>query len=633
MTRAAFALAIGLISTVCPAFAQSPALPDTIGSAACIGCHVDEGAAWTNSDHARTWRAPAPDLVPVGTHGKVRLTQTENGVLLSWPGSIPPRRPEQVTGVIGSGPRHRYLLPADHGELTVAGFSWNADTGDWDAAEQTLPSDDIHTDSKANWNADCARCHATDFAKRYDPVTGTYDSRYSERGVGCEACHGPGEAHAEWAELTENFDHAAWSRVELNGLRSGINGDATVETRTCASCHARGTPITDRSTVPGAPVGDNLALTLLKPGLYFADGQIKGEALTYGAFLQSKEHASGVGCSDCHAPHSATLRAEGNAVCTECHNPAGNARFENLKPAFFDTSEHHFHDEGTEAAQCVSCHMPSRPVWTGIQHDHSFRIPRPADSSASGSPDACTSCHTNRTADWAAQEVQKRLPDQAGRPNAIGPILAHARQDPAATAAALCDIALETDLPGIVRATALDLLRSVQQLTIADRLAPLLRDPDPLVRAAAAGTQQGVEPVERVQRLAPLLGDDIRAVRLAAVQEILAAPKLDLPERLQRKYETAVIALRTSLASQADRAESQLRLGILERQTGNYPKALSALKKAVEMEPENVKGWTLLVQIQADMGQLDQARKSLRSAMKHTPDDPALSKWKERLDP
>src|SRR3546814_17083035 len=57
----------------------------------------------------------------------------------------------------------------------------------------------------------------------------------------------------------------------------------------------------------------------LDPALYYPDGQIKGEVFEYGSFLQSRMYRAGVTCSNCHNPHSGTLRAEGNGVCTQCH--------------------------------------------------------------------------------------------------------------------------------------------------------------------------------------------------------------------------------------------------------------------------------------------------------------------------
>ena len=48
--------------------------------------------------------------------------------------------------------------------------------------------------------------------------------------------------------------------------------------------------------------------------LYHADGSIQEEVYVYGSFLQSKMYTRGVRCSDCHDPHAAQLKAEGNAV-------------------------------------------------------------------------------------------------------------------------------------------------------------------------------------------------------------------------------------------------------------------------------------------------------------------------------
>ncbi|MFZ1624628.1 MAG: HEAT repeat domain-containing protein [Gammaproteobacteria bacterium] len=48
---------------------------------------------------------------------------------------------------------------------------------------------------------------------------------------------------------------------------------------------------------------------LLTADLYPDDGQMQDEVYNYGSFLQSKMHAQGVSCSDCHEPHILKLRA------------------------------------------------------------------------------------------------------------------------------------------------------------------------------------------------------------------------------------------------------------------------------------------------------------------------------------
>jgi hypothetical protein len=75
---------------------------------------------------------------------------------------------------------------------------------------------------------------------------------------------------------------------------------------------------------------------------------MRDEVYNWGSFVQSRMHAQGVTCSDCHDPHSLKLRAPANAVCAQCHLPAK-----------FDTAQHTHHVEGTPGAACAACHMPT----------------------------------------------------------------------------------------------------------------------------------------------------------------------------------------------------------------------------------------------------------------------------------
>jgi len=54
-----------------------------------------------------------------------------------------------------------------------------------------------------NWNYQCAECHSTNLQKRYDATKAAYDTKWSEINVACEACHGPGSAHVEWAKKNQ----------------------------------------------------------------------------------------------------------------------------------------------------------------------------------------------------------------------------------------------------------------------------------------------------------------------------------------------------------------------------------------------------------------------------------------------
>ena len=57
---------------------------------------------------------------------------------------------------------------------------------------------------------------------------------------------------------------------------------------------------------------------------------------------------------------------------------------------------------------CISCHMPARTYMVvDPRHDHSIRIPRPDLSVKLGTPNACNNCHTDKSAQWAADAVER----------------------------------------------------------------------------------------------------------------------------------------------------------------------------------------------------------------------------------
>jgi predicted CXXCH cytochrome family protein len=330
-----------------------------------------------------------------------------------------------------------------------------------------------------------------------------------------------------------------------------------------------------------------------------------------------------VRCSNCHEPHAATLRAPGNAVCTQCHSPAGNPAFPSLPLAVFDGPGHHFHAPDSAGAECVACHMLER-TYMGIdgRRDHSFRVPRP-DLAATGSPDACTDCHADREPAWAAAEFRARFPASRHRGPHVATAFASARQDPALAVPRLLDLAEDPDGPGIVRATALELLAGAGDAALADRVGRLLSDPDPLVRAAAAGALRGVPPDERLVRLAPLLSDPPRAVREATAKALLdARPEPGTPEAA-----ALAAALREwweALMLRADFPETHLQLGGAALTLRDFALALEAFGQAAALDPQMVEAWSMVVRLEAAMGDPAAARATLARALAANPGNETL---------
>ncbi len=630
LARAAFTATLITAASVLTAQAQ-----DFVGSEACVACHTDEAAAWSGSHHALAWTLPTADNIladfdgtdfsldgmtarfrisPEGTY-HVSVTETD-GVTTDY----------QVHSVAGVEPLQQYLLETEPGRLQSFDVVWDTEAGGWFHLypDQELPPDDaLHwTGPYKSWNARCAECHATGYEKNYDAATRSYASTQAEIGVGCEACHGPGSAHLAWTEGLEIAESGA--DLDAYGFSQGFaSTEATIQQ--CATCHSRREAFSGASPDPGASYHDSYNLALLRPGLYFADGQIRDEVYVYGSFLQSKMYAAGVGCLDCHDAHSARRIAEGNAVCTQCHSEAGNPRFETLRPAEYDSPAHHFHAPGTEGAQCKSCHAPER-VYMGNdwRADHSFRVPRPDLAAETGAPDACTTCHTERDAAWAASEIATRFPESRHRGPHFGQVLARGREDPVAAAGDLADLAADPDQSGLVRATALWLLENANSPTTAERLAPLIEDPDPVVRAAAVGLQRAAPAMERVQRVVARLADPARVVRVQAVQAMVDAPIARLPRRMQADLNEAMAEWRRVLFNRFDFPETHLQLGGWALVQRNIPAAEQAFRTAVDLDPQQANAWVMLVRLAFATDGPAAAQEVLGDALARLPQDPAL---------
>jgi predicted CXXCH cytochrome family protein len=625
--------------------AQSPPdVPRYVGSQACTDCHGAISDAWSKSHHALAWQTPDASNV-IGDFNDARVEH--NGItsrffrrgdefVVETDGPDGKLKDYEVKSIAGIEPLQQYLLEVEPGRLQALDLSWDATANRW---YHLYPDQDLKggnglhwTGPYKNWSARCAECHATGFEKNYRPQTRSYASTQAEIGVGCEACHGPGEAHLAWAEEPEAYAAKSQSRLSDKGLTIAFTpNEAQTEIQQCAGCHSRRGPFGDQSPVPGTPFHDAYRLALLRDGLYHADGTIQDEVYVYGSFLQSKMHKKGVRCSDCHDPHQADLKASGNGVCTQCHSPAGNTRFPTLKKASYDDPTHHFHDPGSAGAQCKSCHMIER-VYMGIdgRRDHSFRVPRPDLSDETGAPNACTDCHNDKKAAWAAAELERRFPDSKHRGPHFSQVFAAARRDPTTQIDKLIELALDAKLPAIVRASALDLLRSAGPET-ATRAERLLRHPDPLIRAAAIDLQTSMPMPERLRRLEPLLNDQTKLVRIAAARALIGVPRSLIKRSVGPALQAASTEWQKSLMAKADFPESHMAIGGSALALRNPRAALQAFGEAVRQDPQLIDAWIMLARIRLLLRDRDGARDVLKKGLVKNPENQFIQSMLKQL--
>jgi tetratricopeptide (TPR) repeat protein len=360
-------------------------------------------------------------------------------------------------------------------------------------------------------------------------------------------------------------------------------------------------------------------VALLDAGLYYDDGQIREEVYEYGSFLQSRMHRAGVTCADCHDPHSGKVRAAGSLLCGQCH-----------LPSHFDAPEHHHHAAGSAGAQCVACHMPQRTYMiVDPRRDHSLRVPRPDLDASTGAPDACTGCHSNRDAGWAAAAVRRWYPSGRGGTPHYGQALHAARSGAPGATASLLALLAEAAQPDIVRATALQALpprgaadpAGPYAGAIGAAVAAAVRDPSHFVRRAAAEWIDALPPPVKRRLGAPLLTDPIRTVRIAAAASLAGPPDAggagdaDTDAPLAR----AVAEYRQTLVFNADRAEAQFNLGNLGRQVGNPAAAETAYRRAIELDPTFIAAPVNLADLLAAAGRETDAEAALASALARNP--------------
>jgi tetratricopeptide (TPR) repeat protein len=664
-----------------------------VGRERCAECHDEAYEAWLGSDHDMAM-AEADSTTVLGDfddavleHGGAthRFFRRDAGYWVHTEGPDGEMGDFEVAYTFGHEPLQQYLIPFPGGRLQSLTIAWDTEREEWFPLypDQDIPWDDwLHwTRNGQNWNGMCAECHSTNLRKGYNPATGTFNTTWSEIDVSCEACHGPGSRHVEWAELPD----MARPEVENYDLvipTSGITSKQQVEL--CAPCHSRRTELGDYDHTE-LDLLDHLIPAVLERGYYFADGQILEEVYVYGSFVQSKMYRNDVRCGDCHDVHGLELLKEGNELCLQCH-----------RADTYDSYDHHFHEPETsdglpnEGTECVKCHMPERPYMVvDWRADHSIRVPRPDLTLDIGTPNSCeqSGCHddkpTTRSADYFTKWYGQARRSHFGRTLEAGRSLDPGARDE------LIRLAGDALYPDIVRATALSLLSAYPGEESTRAFNAALQAEDPLIRYTAAQHATAATPEELIDLVAPLLFDAVKAVRGQAAVRLAPLPRemlkpyqrdaleeaieeykrtmeysLDFPfaghnlgnlyaalaepARAEEYYRVALgiddlfmpakmnLAVLYNSQGRNDEAETLLRevledypengeaaysLGLLLVEMGRPGEALAYLEQAADRLPQRTRIRYNLGLLWQQLGRMDEAETALRAALEAEPDN------------
>ncbi len=596
--------------------------PVFVRDATCAECHPEQKAAWTGSHHDRAMELADANSVLgdfAGSDPDFAIADGKYVVRAEGPDGV--RGEFHAPYTFGVSPLQQMLVELPGGKLQAFTKAWDTEKRRWFPlySDEALAGDDsLHWSSRyQRWNAMCADCHSTGVKKSYDAASDTYDTTWAEIDVGCQACHGPGSAHVDWARAG---DRSGAPTPYGNGLLVDLTAaDARQQVETCAPCHARRAQIS--AQIPyGRPFLDGFLPATLDAGLYHADGQIDGEVYEYGSFLQSRMFAAGVRCTDCHDAHSSKLEAEGNALCVRCHSPQTDPRFPTLKAKLYDSPEHHHHPADSAGASCVDCHMPTKHyMLVDPRRDHSTRVPRPDVSVAIGTPNACNGCHTDRKPAWAAAQVATWYgPDRRQEPH-FGVTFAAARADDPSATPALLELAVDPAQPAVVRATALGLLEPAGP-GIVQVLEHASRDADPWLRSAAASATDALPPEARVRVAEPLLSDPVLGVRIEAARVLSLVPADQLPAGAAQRVADGLREFEASQRVQGDLPGAHLNLGIVYGNRGENERAESEYRIALRMDPAFLPASFNLATLLNKIGRNADAESVLRAALELNPE-------------
>ena len=467
---------------------------DYVGSESCKSCHETEYKDWEGSHHDRAMMVADQNSVLADfntTFTNQGVTSTfytkEGKFFVNTEGPTGEYADYEIVYTFGIEPLQQYIVEFPRGKYQCLRTAWDTEKNKWFDLypDMKLVHDEwIHwTRGGLNWNIMCSDCHSTLVKKNYNHVKDSYKTDYSIINVSCEACHGPGKEHVAIAE-SEEFKNDPDSTKYLGKLYMGKFTLPKQMVDDCARCHSLRTQYTQYYDHEGIYM-DHYAPDLLRDGIYFADGQILGEVYVYASFIQSKMYAQNVKCNDCHNVHSLELKLQGNQLCLQCHVPEK-----------YDAKVHHFHEMNTEAAECISCHMPGRYyMGNDFRRDHSFRVPRPDLSAQYGVPNTCneSGCHDDQSAEWAAKAVIEWYGPE--RVKHFSDALAFGRTRVPEAVPGLIGLATDKTQPAIARSTAVMYLGETVDRQAFQAITSMLDDPDPLLRYTSARSVDVLPPL------------------------------------------------------------------------------------------------------------------------------------------
>lgn len=352
-----------------------------VGSQVCAECHADladhfshhpmgrslakvlEASPLEDYESNTSFVTPRPPKSAVTTEYHVKRDDEQVlhcEVLKSADGTVIYEKQVPVAYAVGSGQRGRSYLIEQEGIMLMSPVTWYTQSSRWDLSPG-YEGRNHHFNRRIVDG--CLSCHAG----RMDSLPGSPDRfgevAFLEESIGCERCHGPGEAHV-------HFQHGEL-KLETDPIINPGNLTPAQRDHVCFQCHLVGEHRLTRygrseyDFRPGDEVSDIWTIFLRGTGI--GNDQTTAAVSQVEQMLSStcyQKSAGAMGCVSCHDPHQtppvATRVEYFNGKCQQCHH-ADEQPASGIQAALCSLPREE-RLQVSASDSCIQCHMPSIPA-------------------------------------------------------------------------------------------------------------------------------------------------------------------------------------------------------------------------------------------------------------------------------
>jgi len=588
------------------------------GTESCRDCHEDFYSIWDNSPHSGSARPLLPSFIEelyfdhdaIIINGKSYLPEREGDLLIMNETDIDGVSNKiQPVAVLGSRDHCYFLSRSESGAFSLLPLAYSTRERTWFRMRDSLYNhcnmtrEEFHAWEATDrlFSTTCYSCHVNPANSHYNPATNSYLGERFEEGVSCESCHGPADEHDKAMRALAPGEEAA----ELLITRVSAFSHQQVNDL-CSSCHMTAQPLT-ATYPPGKRYLDHFMPEI---GIRGTDTSTNRKAYLYSDWEMNPCRQSGkLDCLHCHdAGGEFRFAAASDNACTSCHQDIAA-----------DIPSHSHHPVESEGSRCISCHMTASTSLGERFTDHSFSPPMPLATIRTGLPNACNSCHSERSSWWALSYTRKWYPENyedsaiylaqiAGEVDSRNP---RKKKE-------LMELIQKDQNPIYIA----DIIRNIEARknpNLSTLAEPSINSSSPLVRSAAIEALGHYPNKARAELFTAALHDDFRVVRISAFEALLNLPDSLLGSAQLAARDSMVNQYAAYLLARPDNWKAYNNLGDLFFRTGKYSMALKSYESAIAIDPSVCQPMISAGLSYARGGNLEMAIMMLRRAIELEP--------------